>query len=114
MRFRPGLEYVASTLREPQWANTTVLSRDIAAAVNELRAEPAGELQMWGSGILIRWLIERRLIYQIVLLTYPESIGQGRAIVPCHRSEARARAPRLAVHANRADDPLGLFSGGRR
>src|SRR2546423_11299660 len=81
MNTRP--KYVASTsLTDPQWANTTVLSGDVAAAIGDLRTEPGGELQVWGSGTLIRWLLHHRLVDQIVLLTYPVVVGQGTRLFP--------------------------------
>jgi dihydrofolate reductase len=76
-------KYVASTtLTDPPWADTTVLSGELAAAIRELRANPGGELQLPGSGALVRWLLDNDLVDEVTLFTCPVVVGQGTRLFP--------------------------------
>jgi dihydrofolate reductase len=76
-------KYLASTtITDAQWADTTVLSGDLAEAIGELKAKPGGELQVHGSGTLVRWLLANHLVDEMTLLVVPVLVGQGMRLFP--------------------------------
>ncbi len=75
-------KYVPSTtLKDPDW-NTHVIGGDVEAAVRELKAKPGRELQVHGSGDLLRWLLERDLVDELNLQIYPVVVGDGLRLFP--------------------------------
>ena len=73
---------VSSSLTDPQWAGTRVLTGDVAAAIGDLKEGQDGELLVPGSGALVRWLLAMDLVDQLDLLTYPVVVGQGTRLFP--------------------------------
>lgn len=102
-------KYVASTtLTDPTWASTTVLSGDVAAAIRELKAKPGGELQVHGSGKFVRWLFDNDLVDEINLITFPLILGQGMRLFPdagpdkaLELVESRSTSGGLTLHVYR-------------
>jgi dihydrofolate reductase len=76
-------KFVASnTITDPEWTDTTVLSGDLESAIRELKAGPGGELQVHGSGQLIRWLLEHELVDEMTLIVCPVIVGAGTRLFP--------------------------------
>ena len=74
-------KYVASTtLAHPEWANSRVIEGDVADAVRDLREREGGELQVHGSGQLVRFLLEHDLVDRLNLLVFPVIVGAGRRL----------------------------------
>ena len=74
-------KYVAShTLTEVGWQNSRLLGPDVPAAVEKLRAEPGGEIRVWGSTKLIRTLAEHDLVDEYRLAVYPLVLGTGKKL----------------------------------
>jgi dihydrofolate reductase len=87
-------KYVASTtLTDPRWAGTTVLSGEVATAIDELRSKPGGELQVHGSGALIRWLLGNDLVDEMNLFTVRWSSARARGSSQTPARTGRSNCP---------------------
>jgi dihydrofolate reductase len=76
-------KYVPSTtLRNPAWNNTHVIDGDVEAAIRELKEKPGNELQVHGSGELLRWLLGHDLVDELNLRIYPVLVGDGLRLFP--------------------------------
>lgn len=71
---------VSETLDEVEWTNSTLLEGDAAKAVTELKAQPGKDLQVLGSGELIRTLMEHDLVDEYNLMIDPIVLGSGKRL----------------------------------
>ncbi len=86
-------KYVPSKSRKQStWQNSHFIDGDVEAKVRELKDHPGREILLQGSGVLLRWLLERDLVDELHLLTHPVVVGDGLRLFP-----DKGQTHRLAV-----------------
>jgi dihydrofolate reductase len=73
---------VSTTLKDPGWQNTTVISGDAVEGVSKLRDETEGTILVAGSGTLVRTLLAAGLVDELRLMVFPTLLGRGERIFP--------------------------------
>ena len=68
---------VSSTLKDPDWNNSTVLKGEVVNEVSKLKQELNGEIVVWASFQLLRTLMEHDLVDELRLKIYPVVLGAG-------------------------------------
>jgi dihydrofolate reductase len=71
---------VSSTIKDPEWNNTTVLEGNVVDAVRKLRDEFDGTIQVPGSKQLVDELVDNDLVDQINLMIFPVVLGTGKRV----------------------------------
>lgn len=80
-RFNTMPKYVvSSTLENPTWSNTTVLSGDVAEEVAKLKREQEGEIVVHGSRQLVQTLVADDLVDEYRLMVFPVLLGSGKRL----------------------------------
>jgi dihydrofolate reductase len=73
---------VSTTLADPQWNNTTVISSDVVENLRKLRDETDGSILVAGSGTLVGTLLGADLVDELRLMVFPTILGRGRRLFP--------------------------------
>jgi dihydrofolate reductase len=91
---------VSTTLDDPEWNNSTVISGDVAAAVGGLREQFAGDIVVHGSAQLVNTLKDLDLVDEYRLMVFPVVLGKGKRLftdggdlTPLKLSEAKQVGP---------------------
>ncbi len=71
---------VSSTLEDPDWNNSMVLSGDVEREVGQLKQELDGDIYVHGSAQLVQTLVEKDLVDELRLMVYPVVLGTGKRL----------------------------------
>lgn len=93
-----------TTLSDPVWERTSVISHDVVDRVRELKRSGDGELQVHGSWQLAQTLQDANLVDEWRLLVFPVLVGRGKRLFSDH---APASGLRLVESAS---TPAGVTS----
>jgi dihydrofolate reductase len=80
-KFNAMPKYVVSTtLKDPEWNNSTVIDGDVAEAVAGLKRDVDGDILVNGSVQLVQTLMEHDLVDEYRLMVYPTILGAGKRL----------------------------------
>ena len=71
---------VSSTLTDPEWGETTVVSGDLATEIPKIRDEADGDVVVHGSIQLVQGLLDAGLVDELRLMVFPVVLGTGRKL----------------------------------
>lgn len=73
---------VSTTVTEPEWQNTTVVSENVVEEISKLKDETDGSILVSGSGTLVATLLEADLVDELRLMLFPTILGRGKRAFP--------------------------------
>jgi dihydrofolate reductase len=85
-KFNSMPKYVVSTtLKDPEWQNTTVIDGDDPAAeIRKLKDDVDGQIAIHGSGKLVKLVLDEDVVDQINLMVFPVVVGRGKRLFLDH------------------------------
>jgi dihydrofolate reductase len=97
---------VSSTLKDPEWNNSTVLAGDVVDEASKLKQDLTGEIVVAGSFQLLRSLLERDLVDEVRLKIYPVVLGAGERLF----GETSDKKPLRLLDTRTLDDGVAFLT----
>ena len=73
---------VSTTINDPEWQNTTVISGNVAEEIANLKERTDGVILVAGSGTLVHTLLDADLVDELRLMVFPTVLGRGKRFFP--------------------------------
>jgi dihydrofolate reductase len=73
---------VSTTVTNPTWQNTTVISENVVEKIGQLKAATDGVIVVAGSGTLVATLLANDLVDELRLMVFPTILGRGKRLFP--------------------------------
>lgn len=72
---------VSTTLKKADWNNSHIISKNIVEEIKKLKSETGKDnIVVYGSGKLVRFLLDQDLVDQVTILLYPVVLGTGKQL----------------------------------
>jgi dihydrofolate reductase len=97
---------VSSTLEDPDWNNSTVLTGDVVTEVSKLKQAVNGDIVVYASFHLLRTLIEHDLVDELRLMIYPVVLGAGERLF----GETSDKKPMRLVDTRTVGDSIAFLT----
>jgi len=97
---------VSSTLTEPAWTNSTVISGDLAKEVAELKERHDRDIVVHGSARLVRALLDQDLVDELRLMVFPVVLGSGKRLF----GETSGKKPLRLTESRTVGDGVSILT----
>jgi dihydrofolate reductase len=96
---------VSSSLEDPEWSNSTVLSGDVVEEISKLRQRQDGNIVVHGSARLVQTLVEHDLVDELRLMVFPVVLGTGKRLF----GETSDKKPLRLVDSKTVGDGVAIL-----
>lgn len=71
---------VSKTIEEAEWQNSHIIKNNVLGEIQKLKSEAGGNILVAGSGQLVRFMLQNKLVDEFHVLLHPIFLGKGKRL----------------------------------